>query len=484
MAGELEIVEDVPGERLVLVQREGASRLHAFAHSMRESWVSFRDGFAGLLKEIMQQPKSVVDLTRSLGLSLLVVALVALVLLALSAAAIGVVLVFVLYVIGVWLVAWWLVRAAAYHVARVRLALPSRPALVRRLEVRRDEGRIAWRSGVGSRSLAFDAVSSVHAIIETRPGTACDITLGLGLRDGERTSLHLAVAGVDREGEGADVCFRLATVLGWQGYAASRHRLLGLELELVPAAPEARSAHPFRAYAAEPRYRVIPVPASEDDLGDVAPAKFQEPIERPPRFEPSSVETGGSRVRPWRPGALVRLDVDPRHRTGRALLGHVVGTVVGCAVTLSVMLILNLAEGTAPLTMRGADGRHTLAGVLGILTGASAVLGWVAAIPLWWRRFGRSEVIFDWTAKTVTFRDDEGSKDAPLGAVQQLVLHETGTEARRYTLQALFADRPPVVIWESEAKRDVLDAHAPPLALTIELARALGIPWRCVARVR
>src|SRR5688500_11567444 len=133
MAAELEIVEDVPGERLVLVQRESASRLHAFARSMREGWVSFRDGFAGLLKEITQRPRSVVDFTRSLGLSLLVVALFALVLLAVSMAAIGVVLVFVLYVIGVWLVAWWLVRATAYRVARARLALPSRPAPVRGL---------------------------------------------------------------------------------------------------------------------------------------------------------------------------------------------------------------------------------------------------------------------------------------------------------------------------------------------------------------
>jgi hypothetical protein len=59
-------------------------------------------------------------------------------------------------------------------------------------------------------------------------------------------------------------------------------------------------------------------------------------------------------------------------------------------------------------------------------------------------------------------------------------LHEVDADRRRYVLEVELAEAAPLRIYESAPGSDEQGCRAA-LALTVELARALRIPWRCVA---
>jgi len=245
-----------------------------------------RDTAASFARELYQRPRSLSGLLGSLAMVAVAVVLVALILLAVLASLVGVVLVVVLYAIGVWVVAWLLVREVARRVSNRRRAFPGQPR-VRRLSLRRDVGELHCELASGPYAARLASLVDVRAVVELAPPAACQIALSFATTsNSERVDLHFSVAKIDREEEAAELCLRIARVVGLQAYAADRHRLLGLELDFLRTLPGQQAAHPFRAHAAEPRYRAVPA-------ADEAATAFDQTLQRAHRAA-TSVRSGGA----------------------------------------------------------------------------------------------------------------------------------------------------------------------------------------------
>jgi len=197
------------------------------------------------------------------------------------------------------------------------------------------------------------------------------------------------------------------------------------------------------------------------------------------------------RVVTWKPGTRVELRAIGSFSPARVLLSHLAATAVGFALPLSVLVMLNAAFGIDLLTVHLGNGRFSIPGLLSYFTAVSAGIGWLSAFPLWLRRRGGMEATFDWTAKQLSVRDDtrfvaayglDGPLAIPFADVAALSLHESSDSAPRYTLEARIRGRAPVRLFETEPNAGAAgDHHLAPLSLTIDLARSLGVAWRCVS---
>jgi len=463
----LALVEDVAGERLVLAAPPSGA-----INALREMLVSGSRSASSFAREISQRPRSPRELLVSFGLVLLVLSLCALVLLACFMALVGGALVVVLYAIGIWVVAWLLVPAVARSVIDARSESRTRARLTG-LSFARESGEITWR-GASAGSCSFASLSSLRLSIRSQAGESSEIALQLLLPErASATRLHFSVTRVDREEEAFDLCMRMARVLSWHAFATTRDHLQGLEIELRPAAPAGR-AHPFRSYAAAPRFHAIgaTTTTATDWSASVEPG-FREPIEPPPPFVVGEIASAKARVPIWNPGRVVELRAGRSVGAARIAWGLVVATCVALALPLSVLVMINAAGGLRLLeTQQG--GRTSFAGVTAIFTRFSAGAGWLLALALAVRRTGRSAATFDWGSRELAIRDDRGRHVVAFSEIVALVLTETSD--RRYALSAALKARSPRLLLESEPASS---AAEPYLALTIELARALGVAWRC-----
>jgi hypothetical protein len=152
-------------------------------------------------------------------------------------------------------------------------------------------------------------------------------------------------------------------------------------------------------------------------------------------------------------------------------------TLVAIALPLSVVVMIN-AVGGLPLSQTAQGDRSSFAGVLGMLTQWSAGLGWVLALWLSLRRTGPKVAVFDWGKRELTIRGDQGRHVIAFTEIVELVLTETVD--RRYVVSAVFNARPTQLLLESAPASS---AHQAFFSLTIELARPLGVAWRCVSDV-
>jgi hypothetical protein len=457
----LQLVADVPGERLVLAAPPGViDELRGIMVSGWRTAVSFG-------REIRGRPRTARGLLGSFVMVLVAVTLAALVLLACVMAVVGVGLVVVLYAIGVWLVAWLVVPLVARWVIDTRSRGGTRTRL-RQLSF--ENGAVSWDGGRRS----FASLTGLRVSIRPRTGAPSDLVLLLLAPAETASRLHFSVANVDREQEVFDLCMRIARVLGWQAFATSRDRLQGIEIELRPSAPPER-AHPFRSYAAAPRFFAIGErSATATDWTAAAPSGFREPAEPAPAFAPSSIESAGARVTIWKPGESVELRAGRSVGVARIGLALVVATLVAVALPVSVLVMIN-AVGGQRLLETHQGGRLSFAGVLSMFTRFSAGAGAILALVLAIRRSGRKTSTFDWRSRELTFRDDDGRHRIAFDEIVELVLTETAD--RRYALSATLETRASRSLLESEPG----GAHGAYLSLMIELARGLGVAWRCVS---
>ena len=170
------------------------------------------------------------------------------------------------------------------------------------------------------------------------------------------------------------------------------------------------------------------------------------------------------------------LGTSPRFEPLRVLRGQIGAALVGLLAVASVLVTLNAAADAPLLQLRG-EGRRSLAWVMTIMTGLSAAGGWLSTFQLWFARVGRVRVDFDWPAASLTVTDDDGAQTIPFADILGLTLHESPSPRPVYTLEVLAEHHPPRVIFQTEGASD----HREPLSLMIDLARALGVSWRCAA---
>jgi hypothetical protein len=466
----LKLVEDVPGERLVL-----AAPPSGVVHALRSMLASGSQMATSFVREIWQRPRSPRELLVSFGMVLLAAVLVALVLFASFMAVVGVALVVVLYVIGVWLVAWLLVPAVARHVIDARSRGRAGESLTK-LSFARQPGEVSWE-GAGGGRCAGARLSGMRVSIRSQSSESCEIGLQLlSLQGPMATTLRFSVASVDREEEAVDLCLRLCRVLGWRAFATTRDNLQALQIELRPA-PPAERAHPFRTHAAPGRFHEIGEASTAIDWSaDVEPG-FREPVTPLPPFASASIASPKARVEAWEPGRVVELRAGRSVGARRILWGMVVASCLALMLPFSVLFMINGAGGLDLLETH-QNGRLSFAGVIALLTKWSAGGGWLLALAVAVRRTGQKAAVFDWSARTLTIRDDDGRHVIPLGDLVEMVLTEAGNGS--YALSAAFKDRAPRLLLESEPASN---AAEPFLTLTVELSRALGVAWRCVSDI-
>jgi hypothetical protein len=478
---DLEILQDDHGERLELA-RPGANpsrgRLRGWLREATISLERWRGALALKLREASRSPR---DFFAFLGVSLLLLLCVALLLFAGYLAVIGLGLVLVVYEFGVWLVAWWVVRETARVAVHTPPSLPRQQHQLQSLALRRDREELRWETQEGSGTVAFHELAGFRLRIETHPGASCRLTAELRTRKkGTRHTLQFSVARLDREEEGVDLCFRMARVLGWSAYTAGRHPLQGLELDFSPGPITDNGAHPFRIQAPSERH---PVPAREHSTEDwsvaLAPG-FREPDAPLLPFAPPPEGTAPFTVHPWKPGTLVGFSAAPTFRPWRVLAGQAAAALVGVMLVLGVLGLWALAARETIAFVPWSSPRKSPAQVLALLASLSSGAGLFMTFPLWWKRSGRVDATFSWEDRHLTFSDDRGSSRLPFDQLAQLVLHEVDADRRRYVLEVELAEAAPLRIYESAPGSDEQGCRAA-LALTVELARALRIPWRCVA---
>lgn len=478
---DLEILEDDHGERLELARPGAPSSRGRLRGWLREATISLERWRGALALKLREASRSPRDFFAFLGVSLLLLLCTALLLFAGYLAVIGLGLVLVLYEFGVWLVAWWVVRETARIAVHKPPSLPRQQHQLQRLALRRDRAELRWETLEGSRTVAFHELSGLRMRIETHPGASCRLTAELRTRQkGTRHTLQFSVTRLDREEEGADFCFRVARVLGWSAYTAERHPLQGLELDFSPGPIADNSAHPFRIQAASERH---PVPAREHSTEDwsvaLAPG-FREPDAPLLPFTPPPGGSAPFTVRSWKPGTLIHLAAAPTFRPWRVLAGQAAAALVGAMLVLGVLGLWALAARKAVVFVPWSSPRKSPAQVLALLTSLSSGAGFIMTFPLWWKRSGGVDALFSWEDRHLTFSDDRGSSQLPFDQLAQLVLHEVDADRHRYVLEVELADAAPLRIYESATASDDQGCQTA-LALTVELARALRIPWRCIA---
>lgn len=464
---ELTILEDLPGERLVL----GVPGRPPLGERVRETLREWRRTIQREWAEALLSPRHFVGL---LGALLLLLLCGALILFACVLVVIALGLIVLLFEIGVWMVAWWLVWAAAKYVIIGRLQPPKTHRNLRRFSANQEGQTLRWEAAGETRAVGFSELEGLQLQVEPNPGGNSSLTLEIRAKEGHH-QLRFSALRLDREEESLDLLFRLARILRWPSYTAERQQLQGLRIALFPAPLSGASAHPFRDHAAEEERH--PVPSREYSAEDwsIAPIPgFREPSPPLPAFVPP--RKGFYKVPRWEPGTGVKIEVTPSFRPRRILAGQAAAALVGAAIVAGVVLLGAAPQGQ--IVFRGDDHRHTVTYVFALLAAVSCAFGWLLTFGLWWKRVGRVDAEFSWEGKTLNYRSDESAEPIPFSKITQITLHELKTP-HRYIIDAQVKDRAPLRIYESRHEGD--GGHLPPLCFTVDLARALGVPWRCIA---
>ncbi len=475
----LDIVEHLPGQRLVLQGQASGSRLAKLSEACRGLGAELAAGARGLLQGVKLRRATLRERVESAGVVALLLVCGALLLLAAALALVGLVLVFVLYVMGAWLAAWWWVREAARAVARRSGDESALRTTITRLVGTRGSCVLTLLSGRVV-EVALSSERPLRALIEQQAGGPCLLALVLSGAEDERIEISFSVRDVDDEAEAVDLCLRLARALGLQSYLADRYALLGVTLDCFAAPAETGGSHPFRGLAVEPR--VLPIPAI-DQLPSYdnprPPAGFRPPPRELGPFEPGRWAGGRFSIERFEPGRIVEVKATPRLRPLRVLQAQLIAALVSVATLLTVTAPIALAQGS--IALRAPDGRSTLLHVFGVLTAGSVACGLLASLSLWWTRFGRCERLFDWRTRELTIRDDERANAIPFAEVHQVVLLERCRGRRSFVVELLCKGHAPLRLLEVDAALGDEQAYLPALSFTVELARALDKPWRCVA---
>jgi hypothetical protein len=123
-------------------------------------------------------------------------------------------------------------------------------------------------------ALPFPALSGVRLEHYFGESDQCHTTIDLCSGE-KRYSQTVSIQGIDKQEEVADLLFRIAAVIGWQGYTVRRRSETYIDLALIKDAPPASQGDPFRSMAFEgpPQNQKIPTITSKAD-----DHKFEEPL--------------------------------------------------------------------------------------------------------------------------------------------------------------------------------------------------------------
>jgi hypothetical protein len=283
----------------------------------------------------------------------------------------------------------------------------------------------------------------------------------------KHVEFEVNVQHVDRREEAMDLLFRIARMCRLAYYAVEDSGPRYLKLRVVREPQSSNKFQPIPESGSAARY-----------AEDVVSPAVQAPEIRVARFRPQDFgrHVSGVHLAEWEPGKRIRFHQLPPDVATYGITAAIAAVVAGI-----------LAYNLAPLAAEWLPGWGTM--VLAIVVSALGACVWVSVA-------GRErEVIFDWPTKQATWRVGRRLRQAPLGAIERLVLRGVKrTERRQRRKHVMTQDRLRVDYWCRlemsvqgrtifilQSNRVGHDADAPPQQLgplAAALAESLGVPWQ------
>lgn len=293
----------------------------------------------------------------------------------------------------------------------------------------------------------FEVGSQGHAEV----GLLCRVIPKMG----PMIDLPMTVGHVDTQAKAVDLALRVGAAMGLPGYRVTRctPRSIRVQLERDGTPIPFRDDDP--SYELEHDESVAPLPAFQ-----IAP------------FHPESYR-GPFRLVTWEPGRLVLFE-----RPGPSLPARIVACLLAGALGHLGGIIVVEVMSTVGLTHHPmSDWRVWTMTALGL------VGGWVG-IHLFW---GDTSVAIDWTTRRFARRDGLGRWEREFAEVHEVLLRGRSTAVQprgvpkwawcwcEVILRVGLVD---LVIPSTRFRGDPEAPYEMMLPMAVDLARALGLPWR------
>lgn len=300
--------------------------------------------------------------------------------------------------------------------------------------------------------------------------------------------LPLFVDHVDRRGEAMDLGFRMARVMGWQGYyfGANTHRRL--ELWLLPKLLLPETLTPEEKRDLEEEFGDdLPVSAAPEALAIPeigTPARYEVnvalPNAQPPKIAipPLDLKVLAEKVQftkvlQWKPGERIHIRREGASWGMTILLGVVVG-LIGMMVGPWFLFPL----------LGALTGEEVPTWIVLLLSALPASVGVLIGL---WPRLREHEIIFDWKLGKVLCKTNSQAREYYLSDVKGLALggarritqgrSQAAMHENRCQLHVLFSDAEELVIETDAPESEGNTPYRMLLPITDALAKTLAVPW-------
>jgi len=274
-------------------------------------------------------------------------------------------------------------------------------------------------------------------------------------KGGSVIDLPMTVRNIDTQAKAVDLALRIGAAMGLTGYRVTRCTPRSIRVQLQ------RDGTPLPARDDDPSYElahdesVVPLPDYQ-----IAP------------FRPETYK-GPFRLVTWEPGGLVRFE-----RPGPSRLAHVVASVLAGALGHLGGILVAVVSSPIGLTHHPmSDWR------VWVMTALGLVGGWVG-LHLYW---GDIRIEIDWGTRTFTRCDGLGRWEREFGEVAEVLLRGRSTAVQprgipkwaycwcEVILHVGFVD---LAIPSTRFRGDPEAPYEMMLPMAVDLAKAMGIPWR------